>query len=286
MIDNNPIFSKENIKRLARYISDQAYTLRYNANDTEDQYDAAEKLSLIKFLVAYMADHFFGYYPSSYFLSEVQLNPFKDFIDELKQYPEDVLDRLMDFADEAFDELDYIVYSESEFNRKPNRNEDIEEAITEFLEEISDNMEEFLRRLFMAPQKQDESKPSEEKIRGLINVIKKIQDYMLYQGEAHNDIMRAFDFSKMLEMFKLPLLFGWEKYNYGWHSDYWKEGDSIFEYDLFLFNASEHLNGCLTMLKEDSPFKYFDQNGQITSDLIDVISDISARLSSGEFKIT
>ena len=70
MLDNNPIFSQENIKRLGGYISDKAYVLAYDANDTKDQQETAEKLSLVKFLMAHMADHFFGYFPASYFLSD------------------------------------------------------------------------------------------------------------------------------------------------------------------------------------------------------------------------
>ena len=95
MIDNNPIFSKENIKRLASYISDKAYTLRYDSNDTEEQYDAAEKLSLIKYLMAHLADHFFGYFPASYFLNDEQRNAFKDFIDDLKQDSMQILEILI-----------------------------------------------------------------------------------------------------------------------------------------------------------------------------------------------
>ena len=53
----------------------------------------------------------------------------------------------------------------------------------------------------------------------------------------------------------------------------------------FLFNAQEHLDKCLYLLNSDSPFKHFERNNQITSDLINVISDISKRLSSGQFKI-
>lgn len=285
MIDNNPIFSQENIKRLAGYISDKAYTLRYDSNDTEGQYDAAEKLSLVKYLMAHIADKFFGYFPASYFLNDEQRNAFKDFIDDLKQDPMQVLEILIGFVDDAFDEVDYIEYPEDEAYRKPKRDAAIEEDVVKFLVEIHKNFGEFHDRLFASAQNQDETRPTETRIKVLINTISKIQDYILTQGEAHNQLVQAFQYSKMLEMFKLPLLFGWEQFKYGWHSDFWKEEDSILEYDMFLFNANDHLQNCIATLISDSPFRHFEQNGQITNDLIEVLTDISHRLSSGEFKI-
>ncbi|MDE6538359.1 MAG: hypothetical protein K2M13_10070 [Muribaculaceae bacterium] len=285
MIDNNPIFSQENIKRLASYISDKAYTLRYDSNDTEEQYDAAEKLSLINYLMAHLADHFFGYFPASYFINDEQRNAFKDFIDDLKQDPMQILEMLIGFVDDAFDELDCIEYPEDEIYRKPKRDAAIEEDVVNFLVEIHKNFGEFHDRLFAPAQNQDKTKPTETRVRVLLNTISKIQDYMLTQGESHNQLDQAFQYSKMLEMFKLPLLFGWEQYKYGWHSDFWKEGDSMLEYDMFLFNANDHLQNCIATLTTDSPFKYFERNGQITNDLIEILTDISNRLSSGEFKI-
>ena len=285
MIDNNPIFSKENIKRLAGYISDKAYTLRYDSNDTEEQYEAAEKLSLVKYLMAHIADHFFGYFPVSYFLNDEQRNAFNDFIDDLKQDPMQVLEILIGFVDDAFDEVDYIEYPEDEAYRKPKRDAATEDEVVNFLVEIHNNFGEFHDRLFAPSQNQDETKPTETRIKVLINTISKIQDYMLSQGEAHNQLVQAFQYSKMLEMFKLPLLFAWEQFKYGWHSDFWKEGDSMLEYDMFLFNAYDHLQNCIDTLTSDSPFKHFERNGQITNDLIEILTDISHRLSSGEFKI-
>lgn len=285
MLDNNPIFSQENIKRLGGYISDKAYVLANDANDTKDQQEAAEKLSLVKFLMAHMADHFFGYFPASYFLSDDQRMAFADFIDDLKQDPMQVLEILIGFVDDAFNEIDYIEYPEDELYRKPRRDKTIEEDVINFLVEIHKNFGEFHDRLLAAPQNQDESKPTEARLKALINTISKIQEYMLSQGEAHNQLMQAFQFTKMLDLFKNPLLFAWEQFKYGWHSDFWKEGDSMLEYDMFLFNAQEHLDKCLYLLNSDSPFKHFERNNQITYDLINVISDISKRLSSGQFKI-
>ncbi len=108
---------------------------------------------------------------------------------------------------------------------------------------------------------------------------------MLENGEIHNQQIKAFQFNKMLDMFKNPLLFAWEQFKYGWHSDFWKEGDSMIEYDMFLFNSQEHLDKCLLILDMQSPFTNFERNGQITCDLKEILSDISKRISSVEFKV-
>lgn len=285
MLDNNPIFSKENIKRLAGYIGSKAYSLRYDSNDTEEQYEAAEKLCVIKYLMAHIGDHFFGYFPASYFLNDEERDAYNDFIDDLKQDPREILTILLGFVHGAFDEVDFIEYPESQLYRKPVRNPEIEEDVLNFLLEVHENFDEFFDRLYAPAQNQDETKPSETRLKVLINTIVKIQDYMRSQGKSHNQVEQAFQFSKMLEMFKLPLLFAWEQLKYGWHSDFWKEGANMFEYDMFLFNAQEHLQNCLDILSSDSPFKHFEQYGQITDELKYILSDTSRRLSSGEFQI-
>lgn len=286
MLDNNPTFSKENIKKLASYADRIAYTLQYDANDTEEQHDAAEKILLIKYLLAHIGDHFFGYFPASYFLNNEQKQPYKDFIDDLKQDPITIIEILVGFVDSAFNEVEYIEYSSDEQYRRPKREKDVENAINDFLEEVYHNKEEFTQRLYAAPQNQDESKPSEERLSGLINAIGHIQEYMLKQGDAHNQVVQAFQFSKMLEMFKLPLLFAWEQYKYGWHTDFMKEGDSLLEYDMFIFNATEHIKNCISILESESPFRHFERNGQITADLKTILSEVSRRLKSGEMKIS
>ena len=45
--------------------------------------------------------------------------------------------------------------------------------------------------------------------------------------------------NRLYEQLKLPLFFAWQKYKYGWHSDFWKEGDSTFEYMFFELKAEE-----------------------------------------------
>ena len=203
----------------------------------------------------------------------------------MRHDPKHVLETLVGFVDNAFNEVDYIKYPEDELYRKIKRDIDTEEDVLNFLIEIHKNFDEFRNRLLSAPQNQDASKPSETTLKTLINTISKIQDYMLTQGEAHNQTIYAMRYSKMLDLFKYPLLFAWEQFKYGWHSDFWEEGDSMLEYDIFLFNIQEHLNNCIQVLNTESPFRYFERNGQITSDLIEILSDVSNRLSDGQFKI-
>ena len=74
----------------------------------------------------------------------------------------------------------------------------------------------------------------------------------------------------MLEIYKLPLLGAWQLYQYGWHSDFWKEGDSMFEYMTFQMRAAEILPQLIQSLEEESPFTNFERNSIITNGLLHV----------------
>ena len=74
---------------------------------------------------------------------------------------------------------------------------------------------------------------SKEFIKALIDAISKIQNEFTKIGKRNGDSALAIKNNQMLEMYKIALYFAWEKYNYGCHSDFWKEGDSMFEYMMF-----------------------------------------------------
>lgn len=286
MLEQIPIFSKESIKKMADYVCHHSWVLRYDANDTEEQLEAAEMLDLTKHTLALFADHFFGYYPASYFLNKEQKPAYADFLDDLKTDPEYVLNAAHSLLFMGLEALSTVQYDELNQHRNPRRNDDIENQIHQFYLAIDENIDEVIDRLMQEPQNVDETKPTESQIENLIKSISHIQKYMLEQGEARNNLMQAFEYTKMLELFKNPLLFAWEKFHYGWHSDFWKEGDSMLEYDMFLFNAEKHLAQCLELLNDESPFRHFERNGMITEGLKKVLTDVRNRLKTGEFKIT
>lgn len=224
MIDNsNPIFFKESMSNLLHYVGQHAFSLNYEAVDTPENKEAAEKLLVIKYFMAFVSDHFFGYNPAAYYLNDEQRQPYADFVDDLKSDPNRVVELLSLMVD-GFEQIDHFEFPEGIWGIKPKRNELTEEAVLDFIREIYHNMDEFTRRLSTSPQNQDSTKPSEARLRNAISAIGKIQDYMLTQGEAHGQVVQAMQFADMLDMFRNPLLFAWEQLHYGWHSDFWNEG--------------------------------------------------------------
>lgn len=287
MFKSLPTFSKESLKEMTSYIDNFAWQLRYDANDTEEQFEAAKKLEVVKYFLAYLGDKILGYWSASYFLNDDQKSAYADFVTKFKTEPYTVYGNLIPFFFQGLEALSSIEYDELNQHCLPKRKSDIEDRIGKFFDTIDEHFDEILKESnTLNDDKKDGNKPSESTIRKLIESIIHIQRYMLTQGEQHNNLIQAFQFTKMLDMFKNPLLFGWEKYGYGWHSDFWKEGDSMFEYDMFLFNAEEQLVQCLGILNSDSPFRYFEKEGQMTRILSEVLSDILSKLKSGEFQIS
>ena len=90
--------------------------------------------------------------------------------------------------------------------------------------------------------------------------------------------------NQILEMYKNVLYFAWEKYKYGWHSDFWEEGHSMFDYMMFEMKARDVISELNEVLKESSPFRMIEKNGAITKALIDICEDLLKKLDSGEIK--
>lgn len=73
-----------------------------------------------------------------------------------------------------------------------------------------------------------------------------------------------------MEMFKLPLLKAWEVYHYGSHSDFWEEGDSMFDYMMFEMKAKEMIGDLIKVLIQESPFVQIERNSAITNGLLKI----------------
>ena len=126
---------------------------------------------------------------------------------------------------------------------------------------------------------------SKEFIKALIDAISKIQNEFTKIGKRNGDSALAIKNNQMLEMYKIALYFAWEKYNYGCHSDFWKEGDSMFEYMMFEMQPAEIINDLIISLKESSPFRMIERNGLITNGLITIYEDLIKKLHSGKIQI-
>ena len=125
---------------------------------------------------------------------------------------------------------------------------------------------------------------SKDEIKQLIEVITKIQNQFSEIGQRTGDVMIAMKNNQILEMYKNVLYFAWEKYKYGWHSDFWEEGHSMFDYMMFEMKARDVISDMNEVLKQSSPFRMIEKNGAITKALIDICEDLLKKLDSGEIK--
>jgi len=133
----------------------------------------------------------------------------------------------------------------------------------------------------------DDSLPSiipKKELKMIIELISKYQkNYSEIEGDQAEE-MNAFEIIEGLDMYKNPLLFAWEKYKYGWHSDFWEEGESMFEYMDFEMNINEILQILVSSLKNDSPFKMVDEDFNLTQSLLRIYTSLQEMLRNGEIK--
>lgn len=120
---------------------------------------------------------------------------------------------------------------------------------------------------------------SKEDIKNLIDSISYIQKRFSEIGESTGNTLMAFQNNKMLEMFKNVLYFAWEKYGFGWHSDFCEEGDTMMDYMMFELHAKEIIDDLVNVLKTNSPFERLEHEGSITKPLIEIYSKVSRDLS-------
>lgn len=124
-------------------------------------------------------------------------------------------------------------------------------------------------------------KPSANDIKSLIEVISHIQRKFSEIGKKNGDTIIAFQNNKMLEAFKNVLFFAWEKYKYGWHSDFWEEGDSMTDYMIFEINAEDIISDLITVLQTKSPFELLEKNNKITNGLLSIYLTLQHDLNEG-----
>ena len=128
-------------------------------------------------------------------------------------------------------------------------------------------------------------KPLSSDIKSLIDIISHIQEKFSEIGEKTGDTIVAFQNNKMLEAFKNVLCSAWEKYKYGWHSDFWEEGDSMIDYMMFEVNAENIISDLIIVLKTKSPFELLEKDGAITNGLLSVYQSLQVDLQQGKIKV-
>lgn len=285
MLENNPIFSKENIKEVASILGRASYLLIYDSNDLADQIEAGKKLRPAKYLVATIGDHIFDYFPYRYFCNDDDLIEYETSIASIIEFLGTSVLSMLDSVETSFPLIETITRDKLNQHRVPKRNIEEEEKVTTFLLEVLDNIDEIENRLHQPKTVSDPNKPTAEYIREAISRIKFLQNDMLKFGELHGMLADAMRYKHMFEQFLFPLYLGWQLYKYGWHSDFWKEGDSMFEYMSFEINAVESIETLLSALKYQSPFSQFEVDYSYTENLISIYEHLLQGIKSDKLII-
>lgn len=132
-------------------------------------------------------------------------------------------------------------------------------------------------------QSKDELLISPGLIENMIKVIRKLQENLIEYGKKTDNTLRFSFSANIFGVFLYPLFYFWENMHYGHHSDFFNEGDSMFEYEMFEVNIQGNVKILIDFLEKDSPFNAVEINGKITDTLLTVLRTIEAKLESGEF---
>jgi hypothetical protein len=273
MVYGNPLFSKESLKEAASHIGSAVFTLIYDANDLYSQEKAGKELRQAEWILATIIDHIFDYYPYSYFMNDDDRKEYPDYLEWFLNHPDIGVRNAIKFVENNFAELETVTRDELNQHRIPRRDLVKEEHTKKVLVEIQNNIDEIIRLLYGPKKVTDPGKPTANEISMLIRTIKTIQDNYSKMADERQDndfSLQVFQTNKFFEMYKLPLLKAWEVYHYGSHSDFWKEGDSMFDYMMFEIKAKEMIKDLVDSLSQQSPFSAIERNSAITNGLLKV----------------
>jgi hypothetical protein len=120
------------------------------------------------------------------------------------------------------------------------------------------------------------TRPSKPELEDIIELFKKTQKSIEEYGNSVNEGQRSLDLIQMLEVFETPLLFAWEKFGYGYHSDFWTDGANMFVYMGFEMNPTEQLQKTIIAWEENPPKSFFGPRGEMISSRVGEIYHLLA----------
>lgn len=113
-----------------------------------------------------------------------------------------------------------------------------------------------------------------QKIKQLVEVVEKVDSQYWEAGNASGNFDKQVQFHAMFELIKNALYYSWEKLGCGHHSDFWKEGDSMFDYMMFEMGPEDRINAIIQVLEQCSPFAPIERNSAITNGLLSVFRKV------------
>jgi len=137
----------------------------------------------------------------------------------------------------------------------------------------------------ISQSKEKPTKPTKQEIKVMIDTISHIQSEFSKIGEKTGDGLQAFKLNQTFETFKMPLYYAWQGYDYGWHTDFCKEGDSLFPFMMFEMDIKNKTQQLIDILKDQSPFSQIERKSAITNSLISIYSRFIKDLDKGVISI-
>ena len=116
--------------------------------------------------------------------------------------------------------------------------------------------------------------PEAQRILQLVEVVDKVQAQFWEAGGRLGNTEKRFQFHSLFNLIKNALYYSWEKLGCGHHGDFWKEGDSMFDYMMFEMGPEERIDAIVQMLDTSSPFAMVERNSAITNGLLSVFRKV------------
>lgn len=194
----------------------------------------------------------------------------------------------------AKEKIDEYIKNDSPFDEVSTRKLMREEDCDEIIEMVKRNgmgnsrlMDNFvlnafctinLRKVF--PLK-NECSFTRDELYHLIHSIEQTKNAITSQAYHHGDYQIASQINTIFNMYKYPLYYIWQKYNFGKDEDVWVEGENLIPYHTFISNIKEHTDRLLLMLHNTNPFAPLKNGAAITHLLHNILSDLQEKLHKG-----
>lgn len=278
MIYGNPKFEKNSIINALNYMGNVTYYLMYSQKFERNspQFQAGKNIENALLLLAFINDHVFDYSPWEHFMNTYERKQSSEIKDSILRSPNAHIEAAIESVKKDFN----LVGEEGTSMIFDKRNLEKESNIQDVFNEINKNIDEFCKLINGPKNITDSSKPQSYEIKELIEclmVILHVRKYYEPKSGGNDAVMQHFKIGKMYEKFLFPLLKALDVYEYGEHTDYWKEGDSMMDYMMFDFNAKQIINQLIMILENQSPFVIFESDGKITKGLLKIYRDMLKR---------
>ena len=273
MLNHNPYFTQESFKKITTLLTSYVNTLIYDGSDDGSNKDiqirSGKELREVLWIFATIIDHIFDYKSYLWYLADNEESDYLVFKERFIQDSQSFIDNAITRAPYNFNILGTVTRNSLNQHRIPKRDIEKEQYLLEALDEIQKNNIQIVALLKQPKYVSDPEKPPPKQIKGLFMAIRKvISNFWALEDRIPAD--RLWEVTKGYELFLNPLYLAWRVYEYGWHTDFMEEGQSMSTYMFFAIDVEKHIRHLIHMLETDSPFARIEKKGLVTNELVRV----------------